>query len=302
MLLGSLAVPLLPASDHAKPAAHPPPAKPAPKPEPKPEPKPAAKPSALGEHKEAPKPPPPKPAPKAPIRHATRAQRPKPTPKPEPAEPHDKPIPEYPVPGNILPDLVAGNRRFASGHPTHPRQNAARIAQTAATAEHPRACILTCTDSRIAPELIFDQGIGDLHTLRLAGHIASPDAIASLELTLEETNTPVCVVLGHTGCAAVTSIVEDRRLSSNAATMLKPVANAVARTRRYNPSLKGHALSDECVRVNVWQSVEDLLRGSEMIATRVRTGILKITGAVYHTDTGVVEWLGSYPGQLSILR
>ncbi len=299
MLLGSLAVPLLPASDHAKPAAHPPPAKPTPKPE--------AKPSALGEHKEPPKPPPPppKPAPKAPIRHATRAQRPKPAtaaPKPASAEPHDKPVPEYPVPGNILPDLVAGNRRFASGHLTHPRQNAARIAQTAATGEHPRACVLTCTDSRIAPELIFDQGIGDLHTLRLAGHIASPDAIASLELILEETNTPVCIVLGHTGCSAVSSIVEERRLSPSAATMLKPVANAVARTRRYNPSLKGHVLSDECVRVNVWQSVEDLLRGSEMIATRVRTGILRIAGAVYHTDTGVVEWLGSYPGQLSILR
>ncbi|MBL8179702.1 MAG: hypothetical protein JNK48_33800 [Bryobacterales bacterium] len=325
VLIGALSAPFLAAEDHgkppakaehkaeakhdAKPAAKPD-AKPDPKHDPKPaakhdakpdpkhDPKPAAKPSALGEAT-PPKaaPPPPKPVLKAPLRHATRAQRPRTVARIESVDVHGEEHEDAPI-SDVLAELAAGNRRFVTGRPIHPRQNATRLAAMRGREEQPRVCILTCTDARVAPEIIFDQGIGDLHTLRVAGNVAGKDIIASLEMALEENNAGVCVVLGHTGCTVVTSVLEGKRLAS----LLHPVANAVTRTRRYNPSLKGEALHGECARVNVWQSTEDMLRGSEMIATRVRTGILKLTGALYHADTGTVEWLGSYPGALSILR
>lgn len=274
-------------------------AKPEAKHEAKHEAKPAAKPSALGEPKVAAKPaaPPPKPVVKAPVRHATRALGSRSAARIESIDVHAEEHDAVPM-GDVLAELTAGNRRFISGRPAHARQSVSRLAAMGGKGEQPRVCILTCTDARIAPEVIFDQGIGDLHTLRVAGNVAGKDVIASLELALEENNTGVCVVLGHTGCTVITSVLEGKRLAS----LLHPVANAVTRTRRYNPSLRGEALHGECARVNVWQSTEDMLRGSEMIATRVRTGILKLTGAVYHTDTGMVEWLGSYPGALSILR
>jgi len=283
----------------AKPEAAKPEAKHEAKPEAKHETKPAAKPSALGEAKAAakPAPPPPKPVVKATVRHATRALGSRSAARIESIDVHAEEHEAVPM-GDVLAELTAGNRRFVSGRPAHARQSVSRLAAMGGKGEQPRVCILTCTDARIAPEVIFDQGIGDLHTLRVAGNVAGKDVIASLELALEENNTGVCVVLGHTGCTVVTSVLEGKRLAS----LLHPVANAVTRTRRYNPSLKGEALHSECARVNVWQSTEDMLRGSEMIATRVRSGILKLTGAVYHTDTGMVEWLGSYPGALSILR
>lgn len=303
LLLASLVTPLLAAEDHGpKPApAHD--AKPAAKAEAKPEAKPEPKPSAFGDPKHAP----PKPEPaKAPVKQATHA-RPKPKPRPDPttdsAHAEDRPPPpEYTIPGNVLPDLIAGNRRFVSGRPTHPRLTPARVFETSLRGEQPRACILTCADSRVPPELLFDQGIGDLHTVRVAGNIAGHTQIASIELALEMLNTPVCVVLGHTGCTAVSGVVNGQRVSESAQQLLKPITNAVARTRKYNPALSGSMLVNECVRVNVWQTIEDLLQGSDMIAARVRSGILRLSGAIYHTGTGVVEWLGSYPGALSILR
>jgi len=305
--MAALCVPFAGAESHGKPAAkadHKAEVKheakpPAAKAEAKQEAKQEAKPSALGEAKAAakPAPPPPKPVVKAPVKHATRAMRPRPPARIESIEVHAEERDDAPT-GDAMAELVAGNRRFVSGRPAHPRQSVSRLAAMGGKGEQPRVCILTCTDARIVPEVIFDQGIGDLHTLRVAGNVAGKDVIASLELALEENNTGVCVVLGHTGCTVVTSVLEGKRLAN----LLHPVANAVTRTRRYNPSLKGEALHSECARVNVWQSTEDMLRGSEMISTRVRTGILRLTGAVYHTDTGVVEWLGSYPGALSILR
>ncbi|MBS1828723.1 MAG: carbonic anhydrase [Acidobacteria bacterium] len=293
--------PLLFASDHAaKPATPPPAAKPAAAP-------PAAKPSALGEakHAEAKPAPPAKaatPHKKAQVRHAARASGRDVVNVSDSHGGGGHGAGPQLDPDDILQELKQGNKRFVSGRSMHPRMSLARLRETSSGGQHPFACILSCADSRVPPETVFDQGVGDLFTVRVAGNVANNDEIASLDYAIEHLNVPVVVVMGHTACGAVTAVVNEDRVPTSIAQLVKHIGEAVLRTRRYNPSLKGKDLVEESVRVNVWESVEDMLRGSEMIAARVRTGMLRVAGAVYHIDTGEVEWLGSYPGSLSILR
>ncbi|MFN7932484.1 MAG: carbonic anhydrase [Bryobacteraceae bacterium] len=287
--------PLLFGNDHpAKPAAPTTAAKPAP----------AAKPSALGQAK-PPEPKPPEAKPTAPpkkaqVRHASRATGHDVVNVSDSGGGHGA-GPQH-DPDDVLQELKQGNKRFVSGRSLHPRYGMSRLRETSSGGQHPFACILSCADSRVPPEAIFDQGVGDLFTVRVAGNVANNDEIASLDYAIEHLNVPVVVVMGHTACGAVTAVVNEDRVPTSIAQLVKHIGEAVLRTRRYNPSLKGKDLVEESVRVNVWESVEDMLRGSEMIAARVRTGMLRVAGAVYHLDTGEVEWLGAYPGALSILR
>jgi carbonic anhydrase len=292
ILLGSLLTPLLFGSDHAAKPAAPPAAPPTAK---------AAKPSALGEKAAEAKPAPssktaaPK---KAPVRHATRASH---RDVMNVSDGGHGAGPRF-DPDEVLQELKQGNKRFVNGRSVHPRMSLARLRETSSEGQHPFACILSCADSRVPPETVFDQGVGDLFAVRVAGNVANNDEIASLEYGIEHLNVSVVVVLGHTACGAVRAVVNEDRVPTTIAQLVKHIGEAVLRTRRYNPTLKGKDLVEESVRVNVWESVEDMLRGSEMIAARVRTGMLRVAGAVYHLDSGEVEWMGSYPGALSILR
>src|SRR5438105_14937452 len=111
-----------------------------------------------------------------------------------------------------LSELKDGNRRFRENRMLHPRQDHASIKATANTAQ-PFAVILTCADSRVAPEIIFDQGIGDLFTVRVAGNVALGDEIASVEYAVEQFHTPLCLVMGHSGCRAVEAVLAGNRFS-----------------------------------------------------------------------------------------
>ena len=99
--------------------------------------------------------------------------------------------------------LKEGNSRYVDGKPQHPRQDRARRALTAAQGQHPLAAVLTCSDSRVPAEIIFDQGIGDLFVVRVAGNVAATDEIGSIEYAVDHLATPLVVVLGHTQCGAV---------------------------------------------------------------------------------------------------
>lgn len=205
-------------------------------------------------------------------------------------------------PDEVLAELMAGNKRFVAGRPLRPHTNLARLKETAANGQHPSTVCLSCADSRVPVEMIFDQGVGDIFTVRVAGNVSNTDEIGSLEYAVEHFGSPLCVVLGHLECGAVKAVVNGDKVSSSIASMVKHIGEAVDKTRKYNPALASKELVTQAVRVNVWESIEDLLKGSEIIAAKARTGQVRIVGAVYHIDSGRVEWLGTYPGALSVLR
>lgn len=111
---------------------------------------------------------------------------------------HDRPG----DPNTALAALLAGNQRFVRGAPLHPNQDAAHRARTA-TGQHPFAVILGCSDSRVAAEIVFDCGLGDLFVIRTAGHLLGAEVLASIEFAITALHTPLIVVLGHDRCGAV---------------------------------------------------------------------------------------------------
>ena len=190
----------------------------------------------------------------------------------------------------VLRDLMTGNARFASGHCKHPHLNLKRVHELAA-AQHPRAVILTCSDSRVPPEFVFDQGLGDLFVVRVAGNVANNDEIASCEYAVEHFGTPLLVVLGHSHCGAVTAVVNREHVPDDVHRMVIHLGEAVERVRQAQPALKGDELVAASVRENVLETMQDLQKGCHEIATRVRDGRPKIVGGVYNLANGRVTWL-----------
>jgi len=204
-------------------------------------------------------------------------------------------------PDEALRMLKEGNERYLAGKPQYPRQSRERRALTAGQGQHPVASLLSCSDSRVPVELIFDQGIGDLFVVRVAGNVAAADEIGSLEYAVDHLETPLVVVLGHSQCGAVTAVVENEKVPGNVAALVKPIAPAVARAREENPGASGEALVNAAIKANVWQAVEDLLQKSPIIKERAREKKVKVLGALYEVDTGQVQWLGPNPDQDKIL-
>jgi carbonic anhydrase len=197
--------------------------------------------------------------------------------------------------------LKEGNARYAEDKLKHPRQDQARRALTAAQGQHPLATVLTCSDSRVPAEIIFDQGIGDLFVVRVAGNVAATDEVGSMEYAVDHLATPVVVVLGHTQCGAVTAVVDDTKLPPNIATLVEPIKPAVDKAREANPQAAKDALLKAAITNNVWQALEDMLRLSPIIREKVRDGKARVVGALYDLDSGQVQWLGTHPGQEKLL-
>jgi carbonic anhydrase len=193
--------------------------------------------------------------------------------------------------------LKAGNARYVDGKLQHPHQDQARRALTAAQGQHPLATVLTCSDSRAPAEIIFDQGIGDIFVIRVAGNVAATDEIGSIEYAVDHLATPLVVVLGHTQCGAVTAVVDDTKLPPNLANLVEPIKPAVDKAREANPEAAKDVLLKAAIKDNVWQAVGDMLRQSPLIREKVRDGQAQVVGALYDIDSGQVQWLGPHPDQ-----
>ena len=190
-----------------------------------------------------------------------------------------------------------GNARYLEGKPRHPHQDRERRALTTGQGQHPLAAVLTCSDSRVPVEIIFDQGIGDIFVVRVAGNVAATDEVASLEYAVDHLDTPLVVVLGHTRCDAVGAVVDDAKLPPNIAALVEPIKPAVAKAREANPEAAAGALLAAAIKANIWQAIEDLLQQSPIIRDKVREGKIQVLGALYDLDTGQVQWLGAHPEQ-----
>jgi carbonic anhydrase len=208
---------------------------------------------------------------------------------------------ELPSPEKALEMLTEGNRRFVSGNSVYPRIDANRRLQTSYDGQHPFATIITCSDSRVPVEYIFDQGIGDIFTIRVAGNVCDVDEVGSIEYGVDHLETPVFVVLGHNNCGAVTAVVTEAELHGSIPALVDNIHPAVERAKASNPHLHGKGLVPDAIRENVWQSINDLYKASPAVCQRVNAGTLKVVGAIYDIGTGEVEWLGPHPSQSDLL-
>ena len=192
--------------------------------------------------------------------------------------------------------LRAGNRRFAAGlRSTDTQLGYAKRAELAAGQE-PFAVILGCSDSRVPAEIVFDQGLGDLFVIRVAGNVVAPSQVGSVEFAVAQFGTRLVVVLGHSRCGAVRATVE--QLQRPTADQSRNIRSIVDRIR---PSVEGlletelrhqpEALMQMAVRANVRTSVNQLQHGSALIEELVENDGLLIVGAEYSLATGVVDFL-----------
>ncbi len=196
--------------------------------------------------------------------------------------------------------LDEGNLRFSIGEPTYPHQSTERR-DSLTSGQSPFATVITCSDSRVAPELLFDQGIGDLFVIRVAGNVSDVDEVGSIEYGVGHLSTPLLVVLGHSSCGAVTAVLKGQEVHGSIPPLVDNIAPAVARAKAEHAHASGDALLAEAVEDNVWVSIEDLIERSEETRHLIESGKLKVVGAVYHLDTGRVEWLGSHPNQSGLV-
>jgi carbonic anhydrase len=180
--------------------------------------------------------------------------------------------------------LVDGNLRFVSGQVTHPNQDMARIEETA-KGQHPFAIVVSCSDSRVPPEVLFDQGIGDLFVVRTAGEVVTEVELGSIEYAVEHLGATYLVVLGHKKCGAVDATLKGGDVPPNIEAIAAQIRPAVEAARFF----KGDAL-DNAVRENA-KTVLAKIKGSEILAEAMHAGKLNLKAAYYDIDTGKVAAL-----------
>jgi carbonic anhydrase len=188
-------------------------------------------------------------------------------------------------PAKSLAELQAGNRRYVGFKRIYPHQNRSRLSSVA-KGQHPIAVILGCADSRVPPELAFDQGLGDLFTIRVAGNIADDAVIGSIEYAVDHLGVPLVIVLGHERCGAVGATVQGGEAPGHIGALTQPIAPAVKVAR----GQKGDLL-DNAVKANVRLVVHQLRTSDPLLADKVKSGKLKIVGARYDLDTGIITFL-----------
>jgi carbonic anhydrase len=181
-------------------------------------------------------------------------------------------------------ELVAGNQRFVSGKNRTPDHVSER--QRLVKGQQPRVAVLACSDSRVAPEILFDQGLGALFVVRTAGNSADPMGIGSLEYAVEHLGTSVIVVLGHQSCGAVIAACSGGKMPTpNLEAVVRPIAPSC------QASGQGEDKIDLAVRDHAQKTGSDLLTHSELLRHTVKEGKLTIIDAYYRLDTGVVTRL-----------
>ena len=196
------------------------------------------------------------------------------------------PEPTVNTPDGALNNLMAGNARYMQGSPIHPNQSAERQAEVA-QGQHPWAAILGCIDSRVPPELVFDQGLGDLFVARTAGQVIDNVVLGSLEFAVEE-GVKLIMVLGHQSCGAVNATIQTLQTNGHAEDQIATLVEAIKPAVIEAQSQPGDLL-DNSVRANVKLEVEYLKSSSQIISQALDQGTIGLVGARYDLGTGAVS-------------
>ncbi|WP_111895692.1 carbonic anhydrase [Acinetobacter sp. MB5] len=191
--------------------------------------------------------------------------------------------------------LKQGNERFVNGKSSIPDLVSQEHRQQLTADQNPFAIILGCSDSRVPAEIVFDQGLGDLFVIRVAGNIVAPSQVGSVEFAAERYDCAVVVVLGHSHCGAVQATIDTLMNPEN-----PPSNNLMSIVNRVRPSVEilmqtelKHdlcKLSEHAVRSNVFASVNQLRHGSAVLETLIAKGKMIVVGAEYSLETGKVEF------------
>lgn len=181
--------------------------------------------------------------------------------------------------------LIEGNRRFTSGNVAHPNQSASRRAEVLA-GQQPFAIVLTCADSRVPPEVFFDQGIGDMFVIRNAGNIVDDVVLGSIEYAVEHFGTSLVVVVGHTLCGAVTATVQGGEVPGRVKSIASTILPAVEATR----GQPGDAVLNATL-ANVRNMVNAIKTCQPILSEAVMYNHIRVVGALYNLDSGKVEFL-----------
>ena len=189
----------------------------------------------------------------------------------------------------IWSDLMAGNKRFVSGQAKN--YGVVSLREKLAASQHPNVIVLSCSDSRVAPELVFDQSLGDLFVVRSAGNVAGPIDLGSIEYAIANLHSTVLVVMGHQKCGAVAAACSGKKMpSKNLDAIVDTIEPAVKKAKSY---AKENDLVDSAIKENVHQSASDLQSKSEIIRDAVKSGKVTVIEAEYELDSGQVVRLNA---------
>ena len=197
----------------------------------------------------------------------------------------------HPTPSDVWSSMLAGNRRFVAGEPEHPRQDAERRHELAHV-QRPTAALFGCSDSRLAAEIIFDEGLGDLFVIRNAGQVISDSVVGSLEYAVAVLGVPLIVVLGHDECGAVRAAIDSTApdapaLPAGIWRQGAPIVPAVRRVLQASPGTTSATVdAEEVGREHLRDTIAGILHSSELISDAVAEGRLAVVGANYRLADG----------------
>ncbi|MBI5557935.1 MAG: carbonic anhydrase [Deltaproteobacteria bacterium] len=203
-----------------------------------------------------------------------------------------------PSPDEVVKMLQEGNSRFVANKAMQPHSDTNRLIQAGKEnqADHAYATVISCSDSRVPVERIFDAGVMDIFVIRVAGNVVDVDEAGSIEYGLAHVNTPVLVVLGHTQCGAVTAVTGEveghgHALERNIPPLVDNIIPAVKKAMAAHPDKHDKELVPFGIEENIWQGIEDLFMASPATRELVKSGKVKVVGAMYDVGTGKVDWL-----------
>jgi carbonic anhydrase len=180
--------------------------------------------------------------------------------------------------------LIEGNRRFAEGTAEHPRQDARRREEVLEKGQYPFAAIVGCADSRVSPEIVFDQGLGDLFVIRVAGNLVDDFGLASLEYVVSHLGTPLIAVMGHTRCGAVTAAMAAEDVPGRLSAIITALGPSIEKARGASGDLV-----ETAARESVKSTVAALKASGPVLRPLVERGTLRIVGMFYDIERGTVE-------------
>jgi carbonic anhydrase len=190
------------------------------------------------------------------------------------------------APAEAISKLKEGNGRYTSGNLQHPGQTTERRTELAKT-QYPFASIVSCSDSRVPPEIVFDQGLGDLFIVRVAGNVINDEGLGSIEYSVDHLGTRLIVVLGHQRCGAVQAAKETIAAKGKAPGHIESLVTAI------KPAVETTAKDDldATIKANVKNVVQALRSSTPILKAKVDSGEVKVIGGYYSLDTGAVTFL-----------
>ncbi len=186
--------------------------------------------------------------------------------------------------------LKGGNERFVKGESVFPRLDFNRRSEQEDDGQTPFATIIACSDSRVPTDHLFDQGVGDLFTVKVAGNVCADTQIGSVEYAVAHLKTNLVVLLGHSNCGAIKASISGESASGALGVLLQMIDNPVNKVKSDNPDLIGDLLLRKCTDENIELSIKKLTSESKIIADAVKSGETRIVGAYYDNKVGTVEW------------